>query len=80
MSHKRSREDKRRLEKLYQKTRTHYGRGVWYDERKERFIKYDGGAYAKHVRRYSNRKVRRTKNISNYGKYRKTYDYWWELY
>lgn len=34
---------------------------------------------AKHYKKYSNKKVRKTKNIGNYGDYRKVYDFWWEV-
>ena len=34
---------------------------------------------AKHHKKYSNKKVRKTKNVGNYGSYRKVYDFWWEV-
>lgn len=34
---------------------------------------------AKHHKKYSNKKVRKTKNVGNYGNYRKVYDFWWEV-
>lgn len=34
---------------------------------------------AKHYKKYSNKKVRKTKNIGNHGKYRGVYDFWWEV-
>jgi hypothetical protein len=34
---------------------------------------------AKHYKKYSNKKVRKTQNIGNHGNYRKIYDFWWEV-
>lgn len=34
---------------------------------------------AKHHKKYSNKKVRKTQSVGNHGNYRKVYDYWWEV-
>ena len=39
MSYQRSKEDERRLKKTYEMTKNSYGPGVWYSERKNRYIK-----------------------------------------
>ena len=35
---------------------------------------------AKHHKKYSNKKVRKTQNIGNYNNYKKVYDFWWEVW
>lgn len=81
MSHKRKLEDKRRIKKLYEKTKCAYGAGAWFDERKGRYIKYS--CHNKWLKTHCRRMVRRRmKNIGMAQKgngYRKLFDYWWEL-
>lgn len=36
--------------------------------------------YAKYARTRSNRKVRRTTDVPQYGGYRRIYDFWWDIY
>lgn len=84
MSYRRSRERNRRLRKLYRKTRFSYGRGAWFDNDKNRIIRYypsTSTGYTKYLRRLANRRVRRTKDLPRKGNYyKKLYDYWWELF
>lgn len=82
MSYYRSQERNRRLKKVYDETRTHCGAGVYYSDKKKRYIKYspsNKSGYTKYLRRLANRKVRKNKNLLRYGSYRKAYDYWWTL-
>lgn len=82
MSHKRKREDNRRLKKLYNETKNGYGAGAQYSEKKNRYIRYScHNAWLKARCRKLTRK--RLKNdidapISK-GGYKKFFDYWWEL-
>jgi len=84
MGYKQSRERNRRLKKVYQQTKNSYGRGVWYDTRKGRYIRYyprTNTSLSRYFRKQANRKVRRNKQEPlQYGSYRKIYDYWWNLY
>lgn len=83
MSYRRSKEDKHRLKKLYDKTKNSYGAGAWYNEKKERYIRFYSSntpGYTKYLRRIANRKVRRAKIPLKYSQYKKLYDYWWTLY
>ena len=81
MSHKRKCEEKRRLKKLYEKTKHTYGTGVWFNKDKNRYIKYS--CHNKWLKTHCRRMVRRRmKNIGMSPKgngYRKLFDYWWEL-
>ena len=82
MSHKRKTEEKRRLRRLYDETKNSYGAGAYFDERKNRYVRYSvsgRGGRAKYLRMVGNRKVRRAKKTSDHGGYRKVFDYWWEL-
>ena len=61
----------------------HTGSGVWYDEDRGFYYKYTASntpGYAKMLRRISNKKVRKSAEVGNYGAYRKSYDYKWELF
>lgn len=83
MSYRRSKERNRRLKKLYDKTKNYYGCGVWYNDKKGRYIRYypsNVTGYTKYLRRLSNRKVRKTKDIPNGNAYKRVFDYWWELF
>lgn len=83
MGYRRAMQRKRKLLKLYSNTKTHYLQGAWYDYRKDRIVKYCASntpGYTKMLRRISNRKVRRAKDMQLKGcSYKKHYDYWWEL-
>lgn len=81
MSHRRKKEDNRRLRKLYDKTKNAYGAGAWYDEKKDRFIKYSchNKWTRTHCRRITRRKLNKCFDQYQYNDYRKIYDYWWEV-
>ena len=83
MSYKRSREEKRRLKRLYGKAGSHYRSGIWYDPRKRRYVRYWLGArsgYRQFLKRKANRVVRRQQEPLQHGTYRKAFDYWRDLY
>lgn len=82
MSHRRSRENRRRLKKLAAATSKWFGSGASYDEERGFYVRYyarGGSGYPKWLRTVANRKVRRAKNVPQCGGYRRIYDYWWEL-
>lgn len=82
MSYKRSKETKRRLKKLYDETWHSYGRGAWYDEFENRYIRYSAvsSGTGKYFRRRTNKKIRKKKDLpTNGGQYRKEFDYWCEF-
>lgn len=59
------------------------GSGVWYDEDRGFYYKYTASntpGYAKMLRRISNKKVRKSSELGNFGVYRKSYDYKWTLF
>lgn len=82
MSHQR---EIQKLKKTYLATRNAYGAGVWFDKRKNRFVKYS--CNSKSLRQSLNRRTRRKMNMSigedegrlPVGHYRKMADYWWDL-
>ena len=81
MGYKRSQETKKRYKRLYDETIRHYGAGVWYDEKKGRYIRYWQPRRAKFVKRKCNRAVRRYKETLNTkGAYRKVSEYWWDIW
>ena len=87
MAYPQSQNRKKRLLKTYREIacmRKHYtGSGVWYDEDRGFYYKYTASntpGYAKMLRRISNKKVRKLADISNYGVYRRSYDYKWTLF
>ena len=83
MSYKRARERNRRLRKVYDATKNGYGAGVWYDETKERYIRYT--CHDKYLKTKCRRATRRRlknrhfdENLAR-GDYKKVFDYWWTL-
>jgi len=82
MSHKRKKEDNRRLKKLYDETKNWYGAGAYYNEKKNRYIKYScHNTWLKsHCQKMIRRKLKNdfSTGISK-GGYKKFFDYWWEL-
>ena len=86
MNWKSKREEKRRLEKLYEETRTYYACGVYQNDKRDgilaRVYPYSTGHpnNKKWWRRHSNRKYRRNKNeFLNRGEHKKIFDLWWTL-
>ena len=81
MSYRRKQEENHRLKKLYDKTKCSYGAGAYYDERKDRFIRYS--CHNKWTKTYCRRITRRRlKNKCDHYSgclYKKFYDYWWEI-
>lgn len=83
MGHKRKVEDNKRLKKTHSETKTFFGRGVWFDDDKNRYVKCTPSntpGYTKYLRKLSNRRVRKAKDKLNNSSYKKIYDYWWELF
>lgn len=84
MGYKQSRERNRRLKKVYMQTKNTYGSGVWYNEKKGRYIRYyprGNTSLSRYFRKQANRKVRRNKHEPlQHGSYRKVYDYRWNLF
>jgi hypothetical protein len=83
MGYKQAQQRKKRLYRTYCQTRHSCGGGVWFDEESGRYRKYtvsNTPGYTKTLRRQSNKKVRRLKDLDSHGAYKKAYDYWWILY
>lgn len=87
MSWKRAEERKKRLIKLYNKTKNHYGRGAWYDEDNDRYYRYslnNGRSYSyyKFCKNYSNRLIRRRMLDENIDRTtcKKQFDLWWSVF
>lgn len=87
MSWKRSKERKKKLIKLYNKTKHKYGKGVWYDEDTDRYYKYscNNGKKSNRVVYYkncSNRLIRRRKLSDSVSRttLKKEYDVKWKIF
>jgi len=78
MSHRRSREDDRRLKKLYDETKNSYRGGAYLDERTGRYERYSiGNKFAKTQSvRAIRRKLKNSDVIYAKGQYKRFYDYW----
>lgn len=93
MGYKRKEEDKKRLKKIFEQTGTtrwYSPSGVYYNERKSRYIRYyisssshARESYTKFYKRCSNKKVRRY-SYQSMGSapsfYKRIYDYRWEVW
>lgn len=80
MSYQRSRENKRRLRKLYEETKYSYGAGAYYCDKKHRYVKYS--CHCKSIKLVCRRTTRRrmvNQDSLSRGGYRKLYDYWWTI-
>lgn len=80
-----NRKERLKLKKTYLATKNYYGAGVYFCDRKNRFVKYS--CNSKKLRQLLNRRIRRKMNrvvdidesrVSD-GHYRKMEDYWWTL-
>ena len=82
MSYRRSRNEQRKLKKVYEETKNRYGPGVWYDSAKKRYkrITFSKSGYTKFLRRMANKKVRKRKECCNGAQYKREFDYKWNLY
>lgn len=85
MSYQRKQEENRRLKKLLLETQNNYAAGAYFDEEKQRIIKYSAGGKncRKFLKKCSNKKVRHSfkeERIQEKGFYKKTFDYWWLLF
>lgn len=83
MGYRRATERNHRLKKLYNETKNTFGSGVYYDDKKQRYIKYslrNSHGYTKYLRKVSNRRVRKSDISMNGSSYKRLYDYWWELF
>ena len=81
MSYRRKQEENRRLKRLYSKTKCSYGAGAYYDEQKDRFIRYScHNKWTKvYCRRITRRRLKKEEGFCKGCKYKKLYDYWWEI-
>ena len=81
MSYQRKGQDKRKLRKLYSETHTHYGAGAYYNERKQRHIRYScHNKWARtHCRRITRKRLKNMDGSYPKGHYKKVCDYWWEI-
>ena len=60
--------------------RHNYGCNTYYDETKERWVRYYISGRRRYARWCSERAVRHAKNITNGGNYKKVFDMWWTIY
>ncbi len=78
MAYKQAQNRNKRLLKTYRKTKYKYCAGVWFDEEKGRYVKCTASntpGYVKSLRKIGNKKVRKAKDVGNFGAYKKLYDY-----
>jgi hypothetical protein len=87
MAYKQAMAREKRMLRTYNKIknmRRHYsGSGVWYDEDRGFYYKFTASntpGYAKSLRKISNKKVRKARDIGNHSAYRKEYEYKWTLF
>ena len=81
MSHKRSTEDKRRLKRLYDETKNSYGAGAYFNERKNRYIRYSchNEWFKTYSRKIVRRKLKNNEDLIHGNSYKKIFDYWWTI-
>ena len=57
--------------------------GVFYNDKKKRYVRYYRGKYSKYLKQVGSRKFRRQLRqgveYGNGNSYKKSFDFWWEL-
>lgn len=77
--HERKLIEKHKLYKLYEETKRMCRAGAW--DNGKRIIKYYVLPHRKkYLKRQCSKKARKTNGIVNGCAYKKSYDYWWELF
>ena len=81
MSYRRKQEENRRLNKLYNKTKNGYGAGAYYDDRKDRLIRYSchDKNWKARCRRTTRRRLKKMEFHCSGCTYKKFYEYWWQI-
>lgn len=81
MSYQRSRQEHKRMSRLYDQTKNTYGAGAYFNEQKNCFMRYSAsnGVRSKFLKKQSNKRVRRATDLHNYAAYRRYLDYYFEL-
>ena len=83
MAYKQAQNRHKKLVKTYEETKYNFvGSGVGFDNDRGFYYRYaisNTPGYTKMIRRVSNKKVRKSADIGNYGAYRKSYDYKWTI-
>lgn len=72
----------RKLLRLYQKTKSRYGSGAYFDATKDRILRYDVASpvFKRYLKRRCSKRARKALMLSNGSHYKRTFDYWWKLY
>ena len=77
VNYKRKANNKKRMKTLSEATKNSCFKGAYYDKEKKRYIRFSLSDNSKKlmrkVKRYSNRKIRRTPGIFNHSSYKKIY-------
>ncbi len=79
------RKEQLKLKKTYKATFNAYGAGVWYSNKKDRYIRYSCNdkrlrqSMNRMIRRKLNREIQEDESSMPVGYYRKMADYWWTL-
>lgn len=77
-----SRERNRRLKRLYSQSKNTYAAsGAYFDEDKDRIVRYYRGKHSKVLKQLSSKKCRRIRLMAlQHSQYKRIFDYWWELF
>ncbi len=67
--------EQERLKKLSKRIGNGYPNGVWWNERKERFVRVYRTQSSKHIKKNCNKRLRK-KDVGNFGNYKKATEFW----
>ena len=79
MGYRRSQQEHKRLQRLYDKTKHGCCRGAYYHDGKQRYVRYSCGSRSgetSYYKRATNRRVRRTQHVKDHGGYRRELNMW----
>lgn len=82
MSYRRKQQEKAINKRLYDETKTKYGSGAYYDNRKDRIVIYSlssNSKMPKYLKRRNNKAVRRARGLYSNKLYKRLGEYLWEI-
>lgn len=82
MRYRRTQKERHKLLKLYNETKTHYGVGVYYSNKRNRYVRcyLKKPGTKKFLKNQTNKKIRKDKTLYQGNLYRKRDEYWWKIY
>ncbi len=79
MLYKAKQEEKKRLEKLMNETKSRYRGGAYFDKKKSCFFRYKVKDSYKYYKKKNNKAIRRNPDVGNGNHFKKLNEFWWDV-